>query len=400
MTEARGVPGTSGGAPWRGALDVVRGLAWNPIVEKEVLARMRSWRAPLFISLFVFLLSLVGWVGVSLASAATQFGGTAVTPGLGLGIFAGLMVTELILVVLIAPALTAGAISGEKERQTLDLLLCTRVRPSAIVAGKLVSSLLFILLLVLISVPLVTFVFLFGGIEVDQVVVVTLLVMVSALSVGAIGIFCSCFIRNAIGSTAAAFLLTVVFLAGPMLLPLFLTAVTTPRSFLVNRGTPVYQLGEPFYTLAVTLAPPNTINGGNVVSRGTVSPSLSHAAGPTTVCNSLPGGGQECHSVVNGQTFSSGPVGAAQDASIPAGNVIMAGDMVTEGPIKGWHAWQVFVVLNVLLSALLLTLSTILLGGNRVGRAGRGLRLERHAVLPPLPGAGDEGDGSPPAGPP
>ncbi|MCK9910255.1 ABC transporter permease subunit, partial [Microbacteriaceae bacterium K1510] len=54
----------------------------------------------------------------------------------------------------IAPALSAGAISGERERQTLHVLLTTQLTPQRIVLSKLMTSLAFIFLLFIASLPL------------------------------------------------------------------------------------------------------------------------------------------------------------------------------------------------------------------------------------------------------
>ncbi|MEA2682017.1 MAG: type transport system permease protein [Chloroflexota bacterium] len=350
-------------SPWRGRLESFTGLFWNPIVEKEVLSRMRSWRAPAAISVFILILTLFGWGAVAIATSLSANSGAGVTPGIGLGIFGGLMGTELVLIIFLAPALTAGAISGEKERQTLDLLMVTRVRPGAIVTGKLVSSMLFILLLVLISVPLLSFIFLFGGVEVDQVLVTTLVVMVTAIGLGSVGIFCSALIRNTIGSTVVAYILSFVLLVAPAILPFFITAVTAPQSFLQQRGQPIYQLGEPFYTMTATLAPASTNNRtvaiGGVVSGG-------------TVCTSTPNGGTQCKST--GGVVSpglGGPIAVPATPGLPVGSVVLQGDEIVEGPLQHWHAWQIFTIMDIAMAALLLFLSTLLVSSGRVARAGR-----------------------------
>ena len=71
----------------------------------------------------------------------------------GQAIFAMLSVFQLMLVAFIAPAFTAGAISLEREKQTLDLLITTPLRPGAIVVGKLLSALAFVVLMILAGDP-------------------------------------------------------------------------------------------------------------------------------------------------------------------------------------------------------------------------------------------------------
>ena len=71
---------------------------------------------------------------------------------------------EFILLMFIVPAVTASAISGERERQTLDLMLTTRMSAGQIVTGKLLSALSTLFLLILSSFPAVAMVFVYGGI--------------------------------------------------------------------------------------------------------------------------------------------------------------------------------------------------------------------------------------------
>src|SRR5579872_1162956 len=114
------------------------------------------------------------------------------------------------------PALTATAIAGERERQTLDLLLCTRVRPATIVVGKLFSSLLFALLLLVASVPIFSMVFLFGGVELPQVAGVAVILGVTAVVVGAIGLACSSALRRPTAATVVAYILSFLYVTIPL----------------------------------------------------------------------------------------------------------------------------------------------------------------------------------------
>ena len=54
---------------------------------------------------------------------------------------------EFIMLLFIMPALTASSISGERERQTLELMLTTTMEPRDMVLGKLASSLVTMLVL-------------------------------------------------------------------------------------------------------------------------------------------------------------------------------------------------------------------------------------------------------------
>ncbi len=54
-----------------------------------------------------------------------------------------------------APSFAAGAITGEKERKTYEMLLASPMRPGSIVLGKLVASLAHLAVLVFCSLPIV-----------------------------------------------------------------------------------------------------------------------------------------------------------------------------------------------------------------------------------------------------
>ena len=48
---------------------------------------------------------------------------------------------QYLLASLMAPSFAAGAITGEKERRSYEMLLASPLRPEAIVLGKLLASL-------------------------------------------------------------------------------------------------------------------------------------------------------------------------------------------------------------------------------------------------------------------
>jgi len=49
--------------------------------------------------------------------------------------------SQFVLLALMVPSFASGTISGEKERQTLEMLLASPMRPGAIVMGKLLAAL-------------------------------------------------------------------------------------------------------------------------------------------------------------------------------------------------------------------------------------------------------------------
>lgn len=181
----------------------------NPIFESSMKRRMRSFRAPMLITLYVLFLLLISSGALSALLKPTF---TVSTLRLGMETLIYLSVLQFALIVLVAPALTVSAISGERERQTLDLLLCTRVGAMRIVLGKLLSSVAFLALMIACALPVMTVVLFFGGLTIGQLLMMSLFLLVTAIGCCSIGIFCSAVFKRTVTATVAAYL--VIFALG------------------------------------------------------------------------------------------------------------------------------------------------------------------------------------------
>jgi hypothetical protein len=120
----------------------------------------------------------------------------ALSARVGQSIFGGLLLLETLLVLLLAPAFTSGAISLEREKQTLDLLATTPLSTLGMVIGKLFSALIYVLLLVVASIPLASLVFTFGGVAPDDLLRGYLLLFSLCFGMGAVGLFFSALARR------------------------------------------------------------------------------------------------------------------------------------------------------------------------------------------------------------
>ncbi len=333
------------------------GLLWNPIIEKEIRSRMRSWRAPALLTLYLGLLGAVGYQTLSvLARDHALTGGAGMNPAqMGVQIFAVLAAMELLLISFMTPALTAGAISGERERQTLDLLLCTRVRPTAIVTGKLLSSLLFVLLLLLASVPLFSAVFLFGGVELDQVLSIVAIGLVTAVVLGSLGLFFSVVAQRSTAATVGSYALALLLLVGTLLAG-YAVRPSTAAGANARPAPPLFVLANPIVALGSSLP-----QGAHI---GSLSfPTLASFRGPSV--NEL--NGRPIYRIQDG--YAEGGASLRLDRSavapVPYPQPARAApaDLIPAGPFQHWRAWQAFSALNLLLAGLLLVASVVLLRG-------------------------------------
>ena len=121
---------------------------------------------------------------------------TFATAQIGRRSSSALLLLETLLVMFLAPAFTAGAISLEREKQTIDMLITTPISSLAIVLGKLFSALTYVFLLIFASIPLTALVFVFGGVAPEDVVKGYVMLLVTAIGLGCIGLFCSALFRR------------------------------------------------------------------------------------------------------------------------------------------------------------------------------------------------------------
>lgn len=229
MTNSAATPNRSISRFWR-----------NPIALKELRGRMRGRRA--FVVLTVYLTLLSAFVAIIyLAFLLENNGGGTDARLAGKTIFSALVMAQLFLVILTAPAFTAGAITGEREKQTYDILRATLLSERAFVSGKLQSALAYVLLLIAAAIPLESIAFLMGGVSLSELIISQVMLAQGALTFALLGLFCSSLTRSTLAATVAtygaAFFVTVGF---PILVFLLITIVGPLIA--VSSITPVWPL--------------------------------------------------------------------------------------------------------------------------------------------------------------
>jgi ABC-2 type transport system permease protein len=98
---------------------------------------------------------------------------------------------------LIAMIMLSSSISDEIRTGTLNVLMTTPINSFQIVTGKLLSKLLQLILLLAISLPVLTIIRVFGGIQWDYIVSCVFITMTAAIFVGALSLLLSTIYRHA-----------------------------------------------------------------------------------------------------------------------------------------------------------------------------------------------------------
>ena len=214
----------------RGRVPTLRlGSGISAIIVKELRGRMRGRRAFIVLTIHVLLLTAFAWMLMRLnEESISSRGGLAdqaqfASAEIGRGIFVGLMLLQTLMIAVLAPAATAGAISSEREHQTLDLLAVTPISSLAIVLGKLLSALAWVFVLILASIPVTGLVFVFGGVAPDDMLRAYVVLFATVIGLGSVGIFFSALTRRTGASTGLTFVATLAFVVGSLFLWIFLS---------------------------------------------------------------------------------------------------------------------------------------------------------------------------------
>ncbi len=191
-------------------------LGPGPVFAYEWLRTSRRWQLYALRSLFVFMVAggfLVVWWS-KLSGRELYLRDLAAT---GESFFYALVGTQLILILLAAPAYTAGAICVDKARGTLAHLLVTDLCDRELVLGKWLALILPVVGLVACTAPLLFAAILLGGIEPDSAIGATAVTLGVALLAGSLALTFSVWAKKTYEVLLATYLLLAfVILADPM----------------------------------------------------------------------------------------------------------------------------------------------------------------------------------------
>lgn len=212
-----------------GGLSVLRNISAfraNPVMLKELRGRMRGMRAFVVITIYLGLMSGFTALLYLIYSPVRSLTGSSATGELGRVLFGGVVGIELLLIIFIAPAFTAGAITGERERKTYDLLQTTLLPGASFVIGKLESALSYILLLLLAAIPLQSIAFLFGGVSETELFLAFIILAVTAITLGTVGLYFSALADRTLAASVRSYTAALVVTFGaPIVLSIVLGIV-------------------------------------------------------------------------------------------------------------------------------------------------------------------------------
>ncbi len=189
----------------------------NPVLIRELLVTLRLPRSFVLQMLYVCVLGALVyfyWPG-------GEEGSRQVSPGVARALFDIFFLGQFFLVTLMAPTFAAGSITGEKERKTYELLLASPLKPATILVGKLLSSLSYLVILIVSSLPLMILCYLLGGLLLSEITRSYLVLILAAGTFGLLSIACSSYFRRTSSSLVVSYL---------VILPLAVMCVVLTRT--------------------------------------------------------------------------------------------------------------------------------------------------------------------------
>ncbi|HNB51532.1 MAG TPA: hypothetical protein PK530_06295 [Anaerolineales bacterium] len=226
-------------------------IADNPVILKELRGRMRGGRAFLLLTLYLLFMSgIIALIYMAFLASTINNVSVDMRQNIGKTLFSVTMLLELFAACFVAPALTAGAISSEREGQTFDILRTTLLSEQALVLGKLNSSFLFLLLLLFASLPLLSIATIFGGVTTSEILIGIVLLITTTLTFSAVGVFFSSFTKRTLISTVLSYSFTLILVFG---VPAFLLATTIFFSALNSGPNGISKITEVIFIVMIYL---------------------------------------------------------------------------------------------------------------------------------------------------
>ncbi|MBN2292445.1 MAG: ABC transporter permease subunit [Pirellulales bacterium] len=184
----------------------------NPVLQRELLVNLRMYRAFILLFVYIALLGMVvfaAWPSdtrLDLTEGARQTRSDGVNPP-GTKLVNMFFLGQYILMALMTPSFAAGAIAGEKERKTYEMLLASPMHPTAIVLGKLLASLSYLAVLVFASLPIVMLCLPLGGMSLWEVFATYVAMAASIVTFGMISLAASSFFTRSVASLLVSYMI-------------------------------------------------------------------------------------------------------------------------------------------------------------------------------------------------
>ncbi len=188
----------------------------NPIVKKDVKVQARSMKICWSVFAYELILALVFFLAINVIQSASRYSTSNIYSAM-VWLYPVLAVTQLIILGLVVPIRTASSISGEKERQTFDIMMTTSMSPFSIIAGKVMTAVVQGMFFVVASMPVMALSFIIGGMSWAYLFWFLGIALLVSFFSASIGILCSSLCKRSISAVIMSYAFYLLFFLGTAL---------------------------------------------------------------------------------------------------------------------------------------------------------------------------------------
>lgn len=207
----------------------------NPVLRNETKIAARSIRFTLMILAYVAVLSIAVMIYYNVINSEAFYNGLNLKESTNF--YVVMAVVQAALLFSIVPSLSSTAICSEREKQTLDILLSTKLTPLQIIIGKISSSSLRVIILIISMMPLYAVGSLMGGIKISYILQLILFFIINTIFMASIGVFISTCVKTSKVSTTLTYLLIVFIYLGVIAIAFGILAFSIYQYYNANNLT-------------------------------------------------------------------------------------------------------------------------------------------------------------------
>lgn len=184
-----------------------------PLLNKELTEQANRKRTYCIRAVLLLLMSTVVVIYLFNSIPATATSYPTQMSWVGRNIMFMVLMCQFLAVAVLLPGIMACVLTSEKERNSLELLLLTRIKPWEIILQKYFSRLIPIIMFIFLSLPIIAIAYSFGGLDLRELKWLFGELFFLTFYIGAWGIFWSAYCRT----SSMAIVLTYLSLAGSAL---------------------------------------------------------------------------------------------------------------------------------------------------------------------------------------
>lgn len=188
----------------------------NPIVKKDVKVQSRSMKICWGVFAYELILALVFFLAMFIIQQENVYSTNNIYSAL-VWLYPVLAVTQFVILGVTVPVRTASSISGEKERQTFDIMMTTGMTPFSVIMGKVMTAIVQSMLFVIASMPIMALSFVIGGMSWSYLLWFFAIALLISIFSASIGILCSSLCKRSVSAVIMSYVFYLFFFLATLL---------------------------------------------------------------------------------------------------------------------------------------------------------------------------------------